>query len=147
MVRITKYLRSKLILFAFLITTLIYAWLYSSSVTPLDRSFFLSDKKDTLVVTYVDWMCNCANFVDITKYKINPVIELGKDDYFFIEPSKKELEFDRNYFINNKYIRLVGKFYLDRGIPKEYPLGQIEDKPDHAKIFKYSSIEYLTDMK
>jgi hypothetical protein len=41
-------------------------------------------------------------------------------------------------------VRLTGQFYLDKGISDEYELGQIEDKPDHARVFKLDKIEYLT---
>jgi hypothetical protein len=117
---------------------------YNSTITFIDRPFFLSDDTESIVVTRVDWMCNCADFIDTTTYKTNPVTEPGDDDYFFIEPAEPGQDWNRDHFINNKYVRLTGKFYLDKGIPQEYKLGQIEDKPSHARVFKFDKIEYLT---
>jgi hypothetical protein len=116
---------------------------YNSTITPFDRPFFLSSTKETIIATRVDWMCNCANFVDTTKYKTNSVTEPKDNDYFFIESSYAD-QLDRDYFIKNKYVKLTGQFYIDKGIPKEFKLGHIEDKPDHARIFKVEKIEYLT---
>jgi hypothetical protein len=123
---------------------LVGVWLYNSIVTPLDRPLFLSNDKEIIVATYVDWMCNCANFVDTTKYKSNPVSEPRGDDYFFIEPANPDMAWDRDYFIKNMYVRLTGQFYVDRGIPREYGLGPMEDKPDHARVFRFDKIEYIT---
>ena len=116
---------------------------YNSTITPFDRPFFLSSTKMTIIATRVDWMCNCANFVDTSKYKTNSVTEPKDNDYFFIEPSHTD-QLDRDYFIKNKYVKLTGQFYIDKGIPEEFKLGHIEDKPDHARIFKVDKIEYLT---
>jgi hypothetical protein len=119
-------------------------WFYNSTVTPLDRPFFLSGNKETIIATRVDWMCNCANFVDTTKYKTNPVTEPGDNDYFFIQSAQPDQQWDRDHFIKNGYVRLTGQFYIDKGIPMEFELGQMEDKPDHARVFKFDKIEYLT---
>jgi hypothetical protein len=118
---------------------------YNSTVTPLDRPFFLSDNKETIIATHVDWMCNCASFVDTTNYKTNPITEPGDNDYFFIESAQAgEEDWNRDHFTKNRYVRLTGRFYIDKGLPREYKLGQMEDKPDHAKVFKFDKIEYLT---
>ena len=116
---------------------------YNSTVTPLDRPFFLSSTRETIIATRVDWMCNCANFVDTTKYKTNSVTEPKDDDYVFTESSHPD-QLDRDYFIKNKYVKLTGQFYIDKGIPGEFTLGHMEDKPDHARVFKVDKIEYLT---
>jgi hypothetical protein len=118
---------------------------YNLTVTPFDRPFFLSDNKVTIVATHVDWMCNCANFVDTTNYQQNPVTEPGHNDYFFIEPAQLGQDWDRGHFIKNRYVRLTGRFYIDKGLPREYELGHMEDKPDHARVFKFDRIEYLSN--
>ncbi len=117
---------------------------YHSTVTPLDRPFFLSDKMETIIATRVDWMCNCADFIDTTHYKTNPVTEHGDKEFFFIEAAQPGQHWNREHFIKNRYVKLTGRFYIDKGIPQEYELGQMEDKPDHAKVFKFDEIEYLT---
>jgi hypothetical protein len=116
---------------------LVAIWFYNFTVTSLDRAFFLSNKKETIIATYVDWMCNCANFVDTTSYKTNPVTEPEGGDYFFIEAARPGQPWNRDHFIQNRYVKLTGQFYLDEGIPEEYKLGHLEDKPDHARIFRF----------
>ena len=117
---------------------------YNSTITFVDRPFFLSDNTESIVVTRVDWMCNCADFIDTATYKTNPVTEPDDDDYFFIEPAKQGQDWNRDHFINNKFVRLTGKFYVDEGISQEYKSEHIEDKPNHASVFKFDKIEYLT---
>ena len=138
--------RVRLILGLFLVTTglLIGILYFNSTVTFIDRPFFLSNNKETIIATRVDWMCNCANFVDTTNYKSDPVIEPGDNDYFFIEAAQPGQDWGRDHFIKNKYVRLTGQFNLDKGIPEEYELGHLEDKPNHARVFKFDKIEYLT---
>ena len=127
------------------VAILVVAWGFNSFVTPFDRPFFLSDKKETIIVTRVAWMCNCADFIDTTKYNGDPVTEPANNDYFFIEAANPEQNWDRDHFIINKYARLTGRFYIDKGIPREYEYGHMEDKPEHARIFKFDKIEYITD--
>ena len=117
---------------------------YNSTVTPLDRPFFLSDTKEIIIATHVDWMCNCADFIDTTHYKTNPVTEHGDNEFFFIEAAQPGQDWNRDHFMKNTYVRLTGRFYIDKGIPREYELGHMEDKPDHARVFKFDKIEYLT---
>lgn len=139
--------RIRLVLTVLLATIglLIGLFYYNGTVTPLDRPFFLSDKKETIVATYVEWMCNCANFVDTTNYKSNPVTEPNDNDYFFIELAQPGQGWDTDHFIRNRYVRLTGSFYLDKGIPpQEFELGHMEDKPSRARVFKAEQIEYLT---
>jgi len=126
------------------VSLLVGVWFYNFTITPLDRPFFLSGNKETIIATRVDWMCNCADFVDTTKYKKCSVTEPADNDYFFIESSKPDQQWDRDYFIKNRYVRLTGQFYIDKGIPDEFPLGHIEDKPARARVFKFDKIEYLT---
>ena len=138
--------KRRLILISLLTMGLVIGfWFYNSTITPLDRPFILSSIKETVVATRVDWMCNCANFVDTMKYNINPTTEPDDNDYFFVEPSRPDLILDREHFINYRYVRLTGQFYLDKGIPAEFEYGHIEDKPKHAKVFKVEKIEYLTN--
>ena len=118
---------------------------YRVTIIPLDRPFFLSDNQVTIVATHVDWMCNCANFVETSSYMTNPITEPDDHDYFFIEAANSDRVVDRDYFIKNKHVRLTGQFYLDKGIPREYKLGHLEDKPEHARVFRVEKIEYLTD--
>jgi hypothetical protein len=138
-------IRLLLILFFGTIGLFVGVLYYKSTVTPFDRPFLLSDNKVTIVATHIDWMCNCANFVDTTNYKTNPVTEPVDNDYFFIEAAQPGQDWDREHFTKNRYVRLTGRFYIDKGLPREYELGQMEDKPDHARVFVFDKIEYLSD--
>src|SRR5688500_2606323 len=104
--------RLTLILFLSTIGLVFGILFYNSTVTPFDRPFCLSSTKETIIATRVDWMCNCANFVDTTKYKTNSVTEPKDNDYFFIESSQSD-QLDRDYFIKNKYVKITGQFYID----------------------------------
>ncbi len=139
-----RIIRLVLSLFVGTIGLLIGVLYYNSTVTPIDRPFFLSGNKETIIATRVDWMCNCADFIDTTNYKTSPVTDHGDKDFFFIEAAQPGQDWDRDHFIKNKYVRLTGQFYIDKGIPQEYELGQMEDKPNHARVFKFDKIEYLT---
>ncbi|NOS93202.1 MAG: hypothetical protein HOP30_14880 [Cyclobacteriaceae bacterium] len=119
------------------------ALFYNSTITPFDRPFFLSSVRETIIATKVNWMCHCANFVDTTNYKIDPIAEPKENDYFFIEMSDGD-HLGEDFFVENKYVKLTGKFYIDRGIPEEFKLGHIEDKPDHARVFKVEKMEVVT---
>ncbi len=131
----------------FITLGLTLSWLfYDHTITNFDRPWFLSDKEETIVVAYVNFGCNTAKFVEINSFKTNPITEPNDDDYFFIEPSRTDIDWDRNYFNKNASarIRLTGQFYLDKGISTEFKLGSIEDKPSHAKVFLYDKLEYLS---
>ena len=123
---------------------LVGVWFCNFTVTPLDRPFVLSSKKETIVASRINWMCNCANFVDTTEYDANPVTELGSEEFFFIEATQQDRQLIRDHYTRNMYARLTGQFYIDKGIPEDFALGHIEDKPAHARVFKIDKIEYLT---
>jgi hypothetical protein len=105
--------RLTLILFLSTIGLVFGILFYNSTVTLFDRPFFLSSTKETIIATRVDWMCNCANFVDTTKYERNSVTEPKDDDFFFIESSHPD-KLDRDYFIKNKYVKLTTILYRQR---------------------------------
>lgn len=135
------------ILFALVLSAAVLVYgvvFYSSTITPFDRPFFLSSTKETVIATKVNWMCNCANFIQKTSFEIDPVTESKDEDYFFIEsPASEHLKGD--FFTKNKFVKLTGHFYIDKGISEEFKLGYIEDKPDHARVFKVEKLEAVTN--
>jgi hypothetical protein len=129
------------------ILTLIFGiWFYDRFIlSPLDRPWILSDHEETITLTYVNWACDCADFVETKHFKENPISEPKSDAYIFIEPSRPELKLDTGFYSEQhfyKYIRLTGRFYLDKGIPESYEM-KTPEKPDHAKVFRYDKIEYI----
>ena len=117
---------------------------FDHTVTIFDRPFFLSGEEQTIEAAYVSWGCNCANFIETKNFKHNPISEPQTNDYFFVEAAAVDLQLDSNFYLNRfKKIILTGQFYKDKGIPSEYELGHIEDKPQHARVFLYDKIEFL----
>lgn len=102
----------------------------------------LSDKKETLVLEYVSWGCECANWVDqkyIDKYVDFP--DSLADQCVFIEPSEKlnALSEDTMCY-NGDVVEFTGKFYKDKGYPKGFHSEQSVEK---AKIFQYDSYKII----
>jgi hypothetical protein len=114
-------------------------------ITSLDYPTKLSKKRDTIEVTYIAWACACANWLP-THHLENPNYDTTEnaDDCIFLEADVGRLvipdEF-RNGCCGNK-IRLIGNFYLDEGISRDYekPTSQ---KPEKGKVFRYSEIEII----
>lgn len=114
-----------------------YVWNANRSegpITYLDYAYTLESEVDTIEVNYLAWACACANWL--------PVGQVSDDtNCIFIEAANHSVLPEE--FHNNEYtIKLVGKFYEDRGISRDYqkPTSQ---KPEHAKIFQYLYYEIL----
>jgi hypothetical protein len=51
-------------------------WFYPMFIlSPFDRPWILSSERQTIEVTYINWACDCADFVETNKFKENPVSE------------------------------------------------------------------------
>ena len=140
----------KLILVALLTLGLTFAIIFiihyfNSTVTAFNNPRKLTGKTETIEVSYVNWACDCADFIE-TKYYSNPNYETREEDCIFIEPSKPELQvpdsFYNNYF--GKIVRLKGQFYTELGIPTNYEKKTDGEKPVKAKVFRYEEIEIIT---
>lgn len=105
----------------------------------------LSSKIDTIEVTYIAWACDCANWLP-THYLDNPLYQDSVFDHqcIFLEAKSEELMIPDEYRKggNTNKIRLVGSYYMDEGISKDY-MQITPSKPDKAKVFKYSKIEII----
>jgi hypothetical protein len=126
---------------------LIFAlWYYNMFViSPLDRPWLISKDEETITLTYVNWACDCADFVETRHFQNSAVSEPQSEDYIFIEPSRPVLQLDSDFYSNKhfySYIKLTGRFYVDKGIPESYEL-KTPEKPDHAKVFRYDKIEFI----
>lgn len=105
----------------------------------------LSNKVETIDVAYVNWACDCANFIDLKTLNSYSDHEIKAEDCFFIEPESKELIIPDVYYNTTHfkyYLKLHGQFYEDKGVPSSYTQ-KTELKPDKAKVFRYSSFEFV----
>ncbi len=113
-------------------------------ITPLDYPSGLSDKEEVIEVYYVNWACDCAQWIETKYSKANPNYKTNESDCIYIESENQQLqviedEFARDYFL--KRLKLTGKFYKNKGISSTYAAEN--EKPDKAKVFRYSKIEII----
>jgi hypothetical protein len=118
---------------------------FHSTTTILDRPSNLTGKTETIVVYYINWACDCPDFIESGYYDCQPHYEPKEEDCIFIEPSNSDLKvpmsfYEKEYF--TKKLRLTGQFYQDKGIPKTYEQ-KTPEKPNKAKVFRYDEIEII----
>lgn len=137
-----KYWIGALLLF---VVALILNFYFRSSITFLDYPFKLSNKIQTIEVVYVNWACDCADFV-ATKYFANhPGGEIHKEDCIFIEPAQSTRPLSSKFYEKDhfeKKLRLHGQFYLGKGISRSYEQ-KTPEKPVPARVFRYLRFELL----
>lgn len=95
----------------------------------------LSGKIEIIEVFYVNWACDCADFIETKFSKDNPDYETKEEDCIFIEPSNLKMKIPNDFFRENHFnygLRLTGQFYLDQGVPKHYDR-KTPEKLDKAK--------------
>ena len=100
---------------------------------------------ETIEVSYINWACDCADFIDRRYYHDNPEYQAKEEDCIFIEASDIALEIPVDYYDNGhfeSYLRLSGQFYEDKGIPDAY-VQKTPDEPRKAKVFRYDSFELV----
>ncbi|MDX2070427.1 MAG: hypothetical protein SFV55_18515 [Haliscomenobacter sp.] len=135
----------KVLLFLLFIITLALNFYLQSTPTFLDHPFKLSATTEIIDVNYVNWACDCANFIE-TKYAQNdPNYEVREEDCIFIEPANAKLKLPERYFKKDhfeKKLRLTGQFYLKKGIPRFYEQ-KTPKKPAAAKVFRYTKFEVV----
>jgi hypothetical protein len=128
------------------IATLFGIWYYHTFIiSPLDRPWILSTDEKTIEVTYVNWACDCADFIETKNYADSPTSEPASEDYLFIEPANPQLALKNNFYEKDhfeKNLRLTGHFYIDKGVPASYEM-KTPEKPEHARVFRYDKIEYI----
>lgn len=115
----------------------------------LERSIqpkILSNKEEVINVMYVNWACDCANFIDVS------LLQKGKDvdekDCIFIEPSTENLAIDSDSLYHKQFdyfIKLKGQYYIDEGVPSSYERKIVEPlmAPNKAKVFRYTAYEFI----
>ena len=110
-----------------------------------DQPTKLSGKTETIEVSYVNWACDCADFIETKFYRQNPNYEAREEDCVFIEPSMERNKIPDDYFDKGHfkyYLKLSGQFYVDKGFPNSYDR-KTPEKPEKAKVFRYDSFELV----
>lgn len=109
-----------------------------------DQPAKLSGKTETIEVAYINWACDCADFIETRFYKDNTNYEPKKEDCIFIEPANPGIKIPDNYFEKGHFenhLSLTGQFYIDKGVPNNYD-SKTPEKPERAKVFRYDKFEY-----
>lgn len=105
----------------------------------------LSDKSEVIEVSYINWACNCADFIETKFYILNPKYEAKSEDCIFIEPADSGLRVSESFYIKDhfdKNLKLTGSFYLEKGVPDSYEQA-VPGRPEKAKVFRYTKIEII----
>jgi hypothetical protein len=105
----------------------------------------LSDKIETIEVGYVNWACDCANFIETRYYKASNNYEVKEEDCIYIEPSDTSIKIPDSYFDKGhfeKHLILTGRFYIDKGVPSTYD-NKTPETPETAKVFRYTKFEFV----
>ncbi len=114
-------------------------------ITSKDFPTKLSEQVDTIEVSYIEWACACANWLP-TNYLDDPNYDasINSANCIFIEAEKEELKIPDEYPLGRteNRLQLIGRYYLDKGISRDYKQ-PIPQKPDYAKVFRYSKAEVI----
>jgi len=116
-------------------------WLISC----IDKPGKLSGVTETIEVSYVNWACDCPNFIETKFYKNNSAYETNVEDCIFIESSNERITIPENYFENGHFkyhLKLTGQFYVDKGVPDSYD-PKTPEKPEKAKVFRFDRFELV----
>lgn len=109
----------------------------------------LSAIHETLEVSYVNWACDCANFIETKFYKSNSNYQIKETDCIFIDPSNDNNKIPNTFYSKENfdhYLELTGQFYNDKGIPSSYEQ-KTEQQPKKAKVFRYDSFKLIKKNK
>jgi hypothetical protein len=101
----------------------------------------LEDSLRTLDLSYVAWACQCANWVlasDHEKYQESGGISQRS---IFIEAADSTLELPDTIGYTGDVIRIDGRFYTDKGYPRNYPVTEMT--PEKARVFRYTKYKML----
>lgn len=101
----------------------------------------LSDKIESIEVSYVQWACDCPNWLPANTLKEDE--EITEEHCIFIEPAPNAPEIPEKFWkldLSEQKLRLTGSFYKRKGIPKGYAM-ETEVKPQKAKVFRYTELE------
>ncbi len=133
-----------LLIIVLLISSFLFLLIKNKITTPLDYTIILSDKEETIDVYYVNWACDCAQWIETKYSKSNPEYVTNEKDCIYLESENLQLQEIEDKFIENSFLkrlRLTGNFYKNKGLSRTY-YSQFE-KPEPARVFRYSKIEIV----
>ncbi len=126
-----------------LIAIVYSVYYFRFTITVFDSPSNLDTRTETIEVFYINWACDCADFIETKYYNGNLEYEAKEEDCIFIEPSESALAYyNIDYF--NKVFRLTGHFYKDKGIPTSYEMKTVGEKPAKSRVFRYDKMEIIT---
>jgi hypothetical protein len=111
---------------------------YNHTIFFFEHPQKLNPKRETIEVFYVEWGCECPNWLEVKYFETGKSIK--EEDCIFIESSNINISIPKNFKYNSQKLSLTGHFYEEKGFPNDYIITD-EGKPDKAKIFKYQIIE------
>ncbi len=105
----------------------------------------LSGHTETIEVMYINWACDCPDFIE-TRYYADSCYEATGEECIYIEAARPDLRLSDHFYAHSNYsgkcLRLTGQFYLDKGVSRTYE-EKASGKMDNAKVFRYDSIEIV----
>ena len=129
--------------FVFVIAFIIYYFVTTPTI--FDRPSGLTEEIKTIEVSYINWACDCPDFIETKYYKNNFSYKSKEEDCIFIESANPSINVPDNFYSKGhfeKHLRLTGQFYKKIGIPKAYKQ-KTSEKPDKANVFRYYKIEII----
>lgn len=115
----------------------------------------LSDRIDTLQLTYYFGYCDCQQWIVSEIYRDALKERWGMDEHdprgqtefyvdkhgYYIEAASAELEIDWRAKVNGTTVRFVGREYKDKRLPKD---GEFTvPNPPHGKVLRYYSYQII----
>jgi hypothetical protein len=118
----------------------------------------LSNKLDTLYLTYYFPFCDCQSWVlsdtHARALKENPEldapdprgqIEFNADKTYYIEEANSEVEFDGRAAVSGTTVRFIGRLYTEKRLPLNG--GFVDPNPPPGKVFRYYSYKIIRPYK
>lgn len=115
------------------------AFILFVSCTP--KSNELESEPHTLTLMYINWACDCANWIqpgDAGKYKNQDSLAAH---CMFIEPAKAKASLPGSLCQNGVVVEFTGQFYKNNGFPKDFI--KTEEDVDAARVFRYTRFRVI----
>jgi hypothetical protein len=99
----------------------------------------LEDSVKVIELTYIGFFCQCANWITENDYTNHN--DSLQNHSIFIEPIEPTSKLPDTLGYPGDLIRFTGKFYKDKGYPKNYPITEMQ--VEKARVFRYDNYEVL----
>jgi hypothetical protein len=104
----------------------------------------IGNKIETVEFKFVLFNTSCANWLPNEK-GVPQTGTIALDHFCFIEAADPYYKVPEKFRLTGNRFRLTGAFYEDKGISRDYNYG--EDRPDRARVFRYTEWEILKPYK